>query len=123
MNVRWSWGSSNSNAVVLRVWQGRCEKIGDKRYVRVAHQDMYEDFEALGSRERLQHVEEIEAGKPAYLIMCRAGDPRAAPRSIVSSDAKRVFEGGEIVQHDGDKWVDLVRPLQVTSAKLKIQQA
>jgi hypothetical protein len=78
------------------------------------------DFDSLGWKERLQHVEAINAGTPSFFIMCRAEDPNASPREIASFDRKIVFIGGKVTEYDNDTWVALDDRLTVREFKNKI---
>jgi hypothetical protein len=88
----------------------------------VARRDMYVDFDTSGSRERLQHLAEIEPGKPVYLIMCRVKDPSASPREIETFDSRFVWLGGELIEHDDDVWIELADKLPVAQARTQIME-
>lgn len=67
-NPQWSWGASNRNGVVLRVWQdsGRREPDGFRSYTVNANPDS-----RLGSMERQRHLAEVRSGKPLFLVVCQ----------------------------------------------------
>ncbi len=108
-NQRWSWGSTRPDgSVVLRVWQDRKEKINDKWHMMVAHHEWYTDNEKnLGYQERLAHIEAIKSGAKCYMVMCLAKDPEASPRTIKSFNGKDIFVGGNIIEHNGNTYIEL----------------
>jgi hypothetical protein len=84
-NQRWSWGAERQNdgAVFLRVWQDESRKLDGRRSVRLTANAFFaEKPDNLGNAERLRHVELIRSGRPAYLVMCVAVDPKVEPRTI-----------------------------------------
>jgi hypothetical protein len=109
-NQRWSWGSVRPDgSVVLRVWQDRKEKINGKWHMMVAHHEKYTDNEEnLGYQERLDHIARVKNGANCYMIMCLAKDPAATPRSIKSFNEKDVFVGENIIEHEGNTFIELV---------------
>lgn len=81
--------------------------LNGKRYTCVNAASFFGDESSnLGHAERLRHVEMIRSGAPAYMIMCLAVDPKAAPRMIASFNEREVFLGGELVEADGDWWLE-----------------
>jgi len=109
-NQRWSWGAERSEdaVVFLRVWQDECDKINDRRAVRITANSYFADKpNNLGNIERLKHVELIRSGRTTFLIMCAAVDPKAEPRVISQFNEREVFIGGAIIEHDGDTWIEL----------------
>lgn len=127
VNVRWSWGASSSHTllaeatdeqggpnasspayVVLRIWQDRCERRDGTLWARVTHHDKYMDYDALGWKERLRHIELTKAGTQPYFIMCRVEEPNISPKEIASFDGKTVFVGGSSEVYDEDVWIQLV---------------
>jgi hypothetical protein len=119
-NPRWSWGAvrERDDAVFLLVWQDENKRIGGKSYTCVNAASFFgEESSNLGHAERLRHVEFIRAGAPAYMIMCMAVDPKAAPRTIASFNEREVFVGGKLIEADGDWWLERVarRPIDTVS--------
>lgn len=77
--------------------------------MQVTHQTKFEeDPDNLGYSERLEHVSLIEAGAKSYMVMCQARDTKAIPRAIKGFNRKEVFVGGCLVEHDGDRWLEIV---------------
>lgn len=120
-NIRWSWGAvrNSDGAIFLRVW--RDEKIHQDRrsFMRVtAHAHFVDRPQNLGWRERLRQVEEIKGGAIAYMIVCDAVDPSAVPRTIRKFDNKTIFLGGELLEYEGDSWLELAKPIAVSEAAM-----
>lgn len=116
-NARWSWGSARASdgAVFLRVWQDRIAVHGGQRTVMISHNAKYVDSpEALGYKERRDHIAKVRAGARCYLVMCLAKDVAAMPRKIKSFDRQSVFLGGDLVEADGDTWIVLADRLKVS---------
>jgi hypothetical protein len=110
-NSRWSWGGEkqDEDAVVLRVWQDRKRKIGDKHYMMLTHHEKFVGKEdKLGYQERNQHVERARNGTKCYMVMCLAKNVEASPRAIKSFNEKDIFVGGKVEELDGDTWIELV---------------
>ena len=112
-NERWSWGASNENFVVLRTWQDETKKYGDSLVVTIRY-----NWEILkdrpGFKERERHIEEIQNGKPAFMIMCKAVDPTADPRDIQSFNKKDLFVGGDIVDlGEGNLGIEAVKRITI----------
>lgn len=109
-NQRWSWGAERSSdgAVFLRVWQDECRKIEGRRCVRLTANAFFADKpDNLGNAERLRHVALVRSGRPVYLVMCVAVDPKLEPRTIARFNRDEVFVGGALVDHEGDAWIEL----------------
>lgn len=116
INSRWSWGAvrERDRAVFLLVWQDQNKKIDARRFTCVNAATFFgEDTTNLGHAERLRHVELIRAGAPSFMIMCEALDKHASPRAIKGYNEREVFVGGELLQADGDWWLERVerRPI------------
>jgi hypothetical protein len=108
-NVMWSWGAvrSSDGAIFLRVWQDRERKVEGRWYTMLTHHEKFEDDPGnLGWQERLAHVERVRSGTPCFLVMCEAKDVNAEPRSIKSFNDRDVFVGGELMELDGDWWIE-----------------
>ena len=108
-NSRWSWGSvrESDGAVFLRVWQDQKIRIDGKSYMLVTHHAAYVGNESsLGYTERLGHVDLARKGSKVYMIICIVKDPDAIPREIGSFIKDDVFLGGEIIDHEGDTWIE-----------------
>jgi hypothetical protein len=109
-NTRWSWGSvRGDDTVFLRVWTDEMKTVDRRRYVRLINRRAYEEAQDnLGYAERCQHVQMLIDGAPGYAVLCRAAEPRARSREIVSFDAQTLFRLGEIAVFDGDEWGEVV---------------
>lgn len=116
-NVRWSWGAvrESDGAVFLLVWQDRIKPIDGKQYVQVSHRAKYADNpDNRGHVERQQHIALIMSGSPSYLVMCIAKDVKAKPRTVGSFFDDEVFSGGELVENDGEQWLELRNRIPVS---------
>ena len=115
-NKRWSWGSVRKadGAVFLRVWQDEKVVIDKLPVMMVTHHDKYaSNPDDLGYQERLSHIELIRNGVRCYMVMCRAKDPNKSPREIASWNKEVLFEGGEIVEMNGDTWIKVRTKVKV----------
>ena len=63
VNQRWSWGASNTDCVVLRVWQD--ERVKRENAI-VILRELPNLIGLLGYKERERHIQEIRAGKPCF---------------------------------------------------------
>jgi hypothetical protein len=118
-NSRWSWGSIRleDGTVFLRVWQDRKTKHDGRWFMMVTHREKYLGNEDNpGYQERLAHVDRIRAGARCYMIMCLAEDVNATPRSIKSFNSEEIFVGGQVMELNGDTWVELADRKPLTSA-------
>lgn len=120
-NARWSWGAvRRDGTVVLRVWRDEIRKEDGKSYVRVAY---LPDDRDLGVRpgfdERLEHLELVKAGARSWMVMCEAKDPKATTREIKSFDQDEVFEAGPFRDIEGAGWLEIGKPIRVTSIKFE----
>lgn len=107
---RQGWGSvrPSDGAVFLRVWQDEFRTQDGRQFVRVTHHDSQEeDLRSSGDRERLQHIEQIRQGATCYLVMCQATDVNATPRAVKQFNEQEVFMAGEVVELDGELWIEL----------------
>lgn len=116
-NSRWSWGAirPSDGAVFLRVWRDQKLIEQDTTYVKIidaAWRPGVQENHA-GYRERQSHVATIRQGAPCYLIMCRAKDPKAAPRRIESFYSAHVFRGGSLIERDGVTYIQEAAKLTV----------
>jgi hypothetical protein len=110
-NSRWSWGAvrESDGVVFLRVWQDQKVQLDGKTYMMVTHHAAYVGNESRpGYRERLAQVELVRTGSPVYMIVCIVEDPNARPRKIKSFIADDLFPGGEVIEHDGDTWIEQI---------------
>ncbi len=80
-----------------------------KMFMMITHHEKYIDQpENLGWNERLSHVEQIRIGAKCLMVMCLADDVEASPRTIKSFNERDVFEGGRLVEREGDFYVEVV---------------
>jgi len=114
-NTRWSWGAvSETGDVFLRVWADERKQLDDKLTVRVTHHKVFADQpENLGYQERLQHIALIGAGARTFCILCRAKDTNAVPRELASFDRRMLFVAGDVIDFDGDSWLELIKRIKV----------
>jgi hypothetical protein len=118
-NARWSWGSSRlaDGAVFLRVWQDRVRRYDDKLYVQVTNNKRFRDDPGnLGYQERLNHIKSIKQGARCFMVMCQAIEPHAVPREVKDFNRTEVFPGGELLERDGDFWIELLPRVSVAEA-------
>ena len=84
----------------------------------VTHHDAYVSNESsLGYCERLQHLDMVRSGQPVYMIMCRVDDPNASPREVDGFNKDDVFVGGELIERDGDSWLEFVDRVDFRSVR------
>jgi hypothetical protein len=114
-NTRWAWGSVKPDGTVfLRVWTDEMKTVDGRRYVRLINRQAYEGADDnLGYAERCEHVRMLINGAPGYAVLCRAAEPRARSREIVSFDAQTVFRLGGLAVYDGDEWAEVVERVPV----------
>jgi len=118
-NSRWAWGSvrATDGAVVLRVWQDRKIKNDDRHFMMITHHEKFVGKEEnLGYKERNEHAGLIRNGRKCYMVMCLAEDVEASPRTIKSFNFKDVFVGGEVIELNGNTWVELAGRIPVNQA-------
>jgi hypothetical protein len=111
-NARWSWGAvrESDGAVFLRVWQGEEQKIDGRYFTRISSNAFYLASEPtnLGYMERSRHIELIRRGAMSYMIMCRGRDIEGSPTEIVGFDDRALFVGGDLIEIDGESWLQRV---------------
>jgi hypothetical protein len=107
-NERWSWGSVREDGVIfLRVWQDETTRHDGRRYMRVTkHAIFADDLGNSGYRERLKHLDAIREKGRSYMVMCTA-DPKKLPEREILIYDEDLFEGGAIIDIDGDSWLEL----------------
>lgn len=118
-NKRWSWGSVRlvDGAVILRVWFDQKTRIDDRDFVRLTHHEKFIGREHhSGYKERIEHVELIRSGHTCYLVICTAKDPEASPRTIKCFKEREIFVGGELIEKDGDTWIEREKKISVQQA-------
>jgi hypothetical protein len=112
LNSRWSWGSvrEEDQALFLRVWGDQSITQGASRYYRLT---AYSAFESKpkdrGWLERQRHLamlQDTNRKAPTYMVICTAKDTASEPRAIADFDPNTLFEGGELIQHAGDWWLE-----------------
>jgi hypothetical protein len=100
--------------VFLRVWADEMKSVDDRRYVRLINRRAYEGSDDnLGFAESCEHVRMLTHGAPAYAVLCRAAEPRARSREIISFDAQTVLRLAAIVVFDGDEWAEVVERVPI----------
>lgn len=78
-NQQWSWGSENDHAIFLRGWYHQLQ--GGKVQVQ-----SIQDKPSAGLNERIRHLEACKQGKPGYMVLMQARDPKAEKLSIRQFD-------------------------------------
>lgn len=115
-NRMWSWGSvrEQDKAVFLRVWQDGTIKMKERdgKYFTWLIGTDFADT-SLGANERRDHVNLIRAGYSAYLIMCQAEDEGADTRKIKDFDSESVRVGGDLIEYEGQVWIELIKRLPI----------
>lgn len=108
-NVRWSWGAVRSDGTVfLRVWQDETLKHAGRRFMRATKHEVFIDDQAnLGYQERLRHIDLVRGGAETYLIMCEANPALLPEREIKDFDSDDLFLAGEVLDLDGNAWLEL----------------
>lgn len=108
-NSRWSWGSSNGDVVVLRVWQDHTRKESDGTMTTLLwHRERWGNNN--GAIERKKHIEEIKAGTPCYVILCRDKNLGTdKPRKIASSRSRGIFLCGGLRYEELEIRIELVK--------------
>jgi hypothetical protein len=118
-NVRWSWGAvrASDGAVFLLVWQDQSKRIEGKQYTLVNDASYFQGEPAnLGQVERIRQVELIRGGARSYMVMCLAVDPKVAPRTMASFNDQDVFVGGQLIDVDGNTWLERVERKSIAAA-------
>ena len=115
-NTRWSWGAVRRDGTVfLRVWEDQTRTHAGFRYVRVTRLDR-QNRKHPGHQERLEHVALVRRGAPCRMIMCVARDVNASPRQIGNFNRTELFVGGNIIELDGDWWIQIAGQISIQSA-------
>ncbi len=106
VNIR-SWGAVGSNGkVLLRVWQHERRTHNSFEYVKIASRENERNRNNRWYRERLRHIASVRQGVPCYMIMCVEKEAGASSR-IQSFNENELFVGGNIVDLDGDLWIQI----------------
>ncbi|MBK4736186.1 hypothetical protein [Noviherbaspirillum pedocola] len=128
-NVRWSWGAVREadNALFLRVWDDQRWLEDGKVYLRLTDFGYYNEHSGdRGWNERWKQVQSIlshsrkdGAGNPAanYMIICEAVDRNATPRAIKQWNDSNVLVGGELIEREGDYWLERTGMLPIDQAR------
>ena len=121
-NSRWSWGASNEHAIVLRVWHDHTERDEDGVRRNLIWRPRWKTERSPGVNERLNHIEEIKAGRPCYVIVVEdANFGTGKPRKIAQAKTRRVFKCGELLFEDGTIKIELLKSLEhLTELKTEI---
>ena len=109
-NSRWSWGAvrRGDGAVFLKVWRDLMRMHNGSRVAQVTfHARFRADPGNFRHQRRLQHVEFVQGGAACYLIECEVVDPGAEPRRVKWFNSQEIFPGGQVVEIDGDLWVEM----------------
>ncbi|MBI5038675.1 MAG: hypothetical protein HZC13_02750 [Nitrospirae bacterium] len=108
VNSRWSWGAiRHDGTVFLCVWQNEMRVHDNSNYVKVLYMEGDKHERSPARNERRRHVDLVRQGAPCYLIMQVARDVNALPRAIESFDQNTVLVGGDIIELNGDLWIQI----------------
>ena len=119
-NQRWAWGGARDDGtIVLRAWQDEIHLIDGRYRARLTHHKLFvNDPDNLGFVERLRHVQLIEDGAEAFVVICKATDPKKMPRSIESFNSDFVYSGREVIKDEaGDSWLVCRQKLDVSEIR------
>lgn len=115
------------NALFLRVWSDQRWLEADKVYLRLTDFGYYNNHPGdNGWNERWRHVQSLlsqntkdSAGRPAkaYLIICEPVNPNAKPRAIKQWNDTNVLVGGEVIEREGDYWIERIGAIKVEQAR------
>jgi hypothetical protein len=120
-NARWSWGAvrPDDGAVFLKVWRDRMRTHDGAQFAQVTVRARFRDDPGnFRHRAREQQVDQVRAGSPCYLMECVAADPTARPRRVQWFNAAQVFPGGQVVELDGECWIEMLPAVPVAEACL-----
>lgn len=119
-NTRWSWGAvrPTDGTVFLRVWQDEYIRKGKKTFMRLTSNEHFQQNAPgdLGYQERSRHVSLIKSGAPCFMIICVAVDAAAIPRQVASFNEDDVMRGGELMESNGDCWLEITERVRVSEA-------
>ena len=117
-NARWSWGSvrESDGTVILRVWQDRKTCHDDRYFMMVTFHEKFAGSDNQGYKERVEHAKLVREGSKCYMLMCVADDVDASVRTIKTLNSQDVFIGGEVIEYNGDTWVELAGRMPVRKA-------
>lgn len=121
-NHMWSWGSvrADDGIVFLRVWKDEYIIIEDKTFMRLTNNESSQNNNPpnLGYAERLHHVSLVESGATSFMVMCEPKDKKAVPREIKDFDRRQLRLGGQVLEVNGDKWLELKSSVDVENIRL-----
>jgi len=116
-NNRWSWGATNDCAVVLRAWHDHTQKDPDGVTRNLIWRPRWKTERSSGVNERLNHLEEIKAGKPCYIILVTdANLGTGKPRKIAPVKERSAFRCGGLLYEDDTIKIELLKPLENLAA-------
>jgi len=120
VNSRWSWGAVRKadGAVILRVWEDRMRIHSGLQFAQLTFNARFRDSPVHGHRERLQQVARIRHGAPCLMVLCEAADTTARPRRIADFDGTQLFPGGELIETDGEWWIEVLPGIPIDDARV-----
>ena len=121
-NHRRSWGSvrADDGVVFLRVWQNETHSHEGKRFMRLTDNEFFQnnDPQNSGYIERLDHVRLVEGGATSFMVMCEPRDEKAVPREIKDFNRRELFPGGQVIEVEGEKWLEMKARVPVEKIRL-----
>ena len=116
-SIRQSWGAvtRDCKGVALAVWQDEWKKIDGRNAVRVLWRPRRPEMNPFSWNERENQIDMIRAGANCIMVMCRKKDNRTDSNDgrIASFNREDVFIGGDVLEHDGDLYLEIVDRIPV----------
>ena len=70
------------------------------------HAAFAQDLSNLGYQERLRQIELVRSGSPSFMVMCEPNPAKLPERKILDFNREEVFRGGELIELEGDSWLE-----------------
>jgi len=123
-NSRWSWGAYRTDgSLVLRIWKDRIREFDGRSFAMLTHHSRYAHNQGNpGYKERNRHVEEIRGGTRCYMVICQVEDIAATPRQIRSFEQGSVYLGGNVLECEGDWWIEIAKPIPAAELFTPVMQ-
>ena len=78
----------------------------------------FRDDPKPGHRERLEQVACIRDGAACLMLLCEAEDTIARPRRIAGFDATQLFPGGQLIDFEGEAWIEVLPGIPIDDARV-----